>query len=244
MSKMSYDARYVVSDDVVHRVQEILGLTILASIVVHIRPVSILSTPSAHKDMFALALSLTIGWTFNICRYLELYFFGQGQTKCIRGSAMVEMRNSSVSLIMCIIATVLAGKEFFHGDNDETMVTDSHRFLAETADDIYNNQTADSTFNSSSLNVTTYASSDTTVNDRPIIFLLCSPLLYTCLMIVQVVILFPNDGSHKNFGTSLLVLAYPFIVGHFYWSVPLRPHGSTLTVSYFGLSLPSQKSYR
>ena len=201
---MSYDARYVVSDDLFHRVQEILGLTILASIVVHIRPVSILSTPSAHKDMFALALSLSIGWTFNIGRYLELYFFGQGQTKCIRGSALVEIRNSSISLIMCIIATVLAGNEFYHGDK---ISSDSHRFLAETGD-VYN-QTADSSAyyssssNSSSPSTTLYSTSDTAENDRPIIFLLCSPLLYTCIMVVQVVLLFPNDGSHKNFGTSL-----------------------------------------
>jgi hypothetical protein len=208
MAKMSYDARFVVSDDLFHRLQEILGLSILASIVVHIRPVSILSNLATRSEMFAFSLSVTCGWAFTISRYLELYFFGQGQPNSIRGSSFYEMRNSSVGFFLSLAATILAAKECFGGDGSTDY--NSHRLLADTTtvdvDHSSYNQTSDygsSSSNSESPNVALYVP-DTTHN-WPVILILCSSAVYMGIFFVQVVFLFPNDGSHKNFGAFFLV---------------------------------------
>jgi len=205
---MGYDSRFVMSDDLVHRFQEVIGLTIMAAIVVHIRPVSVLSNPSTYSDMFALSLSLMIGWIFHIARYLELYFLGQGQKQTIRGYCRIEIRNALFGLIMCLVATILAGNAYFGSNGDGDDDENHRRFLAETSTattdkDVYSNQT----------NITNdyypdkgyggdTSSSSSSSTDQPIILVFCSSALYTGIFLFTVLFMFPNDGSYKNFGTS------------------------------------------
>ena len=77
--KTYYDGRYVVGDDLYHRIFEVIHLSALASTVVHIRTVDVLSHPSDHFAPFGLCLSLAISKLLFLIRQIEVYFAGVGQ---------------------------------------------------------------------------------------------------------------------------------------------------------------------
>jgi hypothetical protein len=175
MQKMAFDARFVVEDDLLHSVIELLGLTILASIVVHIRPVSSLND-SGSMNMFLLSLSVSCSWLFHMGRYLELYLAGKGQTDVIQMNAKKVLRMGSVGLGFCAAATIISGMDYFGNDDDED---DHRRGLAAVAE----------------------PASSSSSSDLPIWLLLAAPVIDYCIQFVTVVFLFPNDGSHKKFST-------------------------------------------
>lgn len=216
---MAYDARFVVSDDVFHRAVEILGLVALASAVVHIRPVEILKDPEHYIDEFALALSLTFGWLYNAARIAELYFFGEGQRAVIQNSALREARLSLLGLVFCLVATILAGQDYFErNDND-----DGHRRLA-TEEDEYTNSTDGGYAVNDAYGYESSSSSEK--SDLVIWLILAAPVSHYVVMFIQVVVLFPSDGSHKQFSKSATdrthhdIYSYP----NLFW--PLRSHSN------------------
>eukprot|EP00339_Tiarina_fusa_P022076 CAMPEP_0117012746 /NCGR_PEP_ID=MMETSP0472-20121206/10660_1 /TAXON_ID=693140 ORGANISM="Tiarina fusus, Strain LIS" /NCGR_SAMPLE_ID=MMETSP0472 /ASSEMBLY_ACC=CAM_ASM_000603 /LENGTH=624 /DNA_ID=CAMNT_0004715891 /DNA_START=29 /DNA_END=1903 /DNA_ORIENTATION=+ len=119
-----YDARFVVMDDMYHRVTFVAFLCALASAVVHIRPVDILSQPSKYIDAFALYLSLSVLTLIGIIREAELYFFGKGEKEAIQTAALRGINFSLINFSLNLAATIVAGTEYFGTDGD-------HRLLAE-----------------------------------------------------------------------------------------------------------------
>jgi hypothetical protein len=124
VTQTTFDGRFVVMDDMYHRVTFVAFLCALASAVVHIRPVDILSQPSKYIDAFALYLSLTALALIAIVREAELYFFGKGEREPIQTSALQGIKFSLINFSLNLAATVIAGKEYFGTDG-------GHRLLAE-----------------------------------------------------------------------------------------------------------------
>lgn len=194
---MGYDARYVVSDDLVHRFQEIISYVILASVVVHIRPLGRLENSTKYMDMFDLALSLTVSWAFHAIKFLELYFFGQGQRTSIQGSAFKELKLCCIGFGLCLTAAIMSGMDHFGSSSGGADDVDGQRLLAEadTSKESAYNTTDDYTDESNYATASYYPTTNV-----PIILILCAPVVHYVSLFVQVIFLFPNDGSHKNFG--------------------------------------------
>jgi hypothetical protein len=186
IQKMGFDARFVVADDLFHRLLELLGLAILASIVVHIRPVSSLENNNS-MNTFALSLSVTLSWLFYMGRILELYWMGQGQKHVIQASSLKYLKTALVGFSFCLAATIVSGLNYFGEEDDYESTTTTTRGLAAAESNVTAYDTS-------------YASSNKT-SDLPIWLLLGAPVLDYCISFVTVVFLFPNDGSHKQFST-------------------------------------------
>jgi hypothetical protein len=170
--RMIYDGRFVVGDDLFHRLAEIAGLVALASTIVHIRPASILSNASDNVDMFAFCLSLTSCQFLMLLRFVELYFWGIGEGTVLKSMAVKEGMIVSVIFFLTLAASVVAGVEFY-GNDDE----DNHRMLAEAA-------------------TATPSSVETT--NVPIWLCLMSFVSFNLITTLRLVFLMPSDGSHTK----------------------------------------------
>ena len=179
--KTYYDGRFVVGDDLYHRLAEIAGLLALASAVVHIRPVDILSHPSEHVDMFGFCVSMVIAELLSIFRRFELYFTGIGERSTLKRLAVMEVLMLLVGLLFYLVGAVVSGLEYFGKDNDGA--TDRQRVLASTEE---------------------YPAYETSTTNIPILLCLLSPTIRFAINSVRVIFLFPNDGSHKKFSECYL----------------------------------------
>mmetsp|Transcript_8471 Transcript_8471/g.14026 ORF Transcript_8471/g.14026 Transcript_8471/m.14026 type:complete len:587 (+) Transcript_8471:76-1836(+) len=190
--KMYYDSRFVVGDDIFHRVFEAITFLVGAGGIVHIGPVEVMSNPREHPDMFAFALVLTVFSFMNFFGYLEVYFFGVGQPKVLK---QVTLRDSLTRILpfgLNLAATVIAGVEYFingaggrdekeeggYADTAYDEKDDDHRILAAGAAD---------------------PSEEAYVNDLPIYLCFGAYWAFFALLVLAVQFLFPRDGSHKNF---------------------------------------------
>jgi hypothetical protein len=128
---MYYDSRFFTRDDMWHRFYELAGLVVLATAVLHIRPVSILSDSGNNIDMFAYCLSIAIGNCLAIGRMVEILISVEGEP-----AAKVVARRDIVlilgSTFFFVAAAVVAGVKYYATD------TDGHdRFLAAASEAPY-----------------------------------------------------------------------------------------------------------
>jgi hypothetical protein len=147
-------------------------LVILATAVLHIRSVTIMSDISGQVSMFAFALSLLLDRVYATIRYSEVYFFGVGHREGLKGS----VRKLSIPRILAttgyLAATVVAGVAYFGGSQG------GERRMAES---------------SASAAAGGYGTSNIPI-------WLCfvayvgSLLAYT----IEIQFLYPKDGSHKE----------------------------------------------
>jgi hypothetical protein len=191
--KMGYDARFVVEDDLYHRFFEIAALAALASAVVHIRPVEILSDPSHHLAMFGFSLSMVVAQVLQILRYVELYFAGKGERQVLKTLSKREVGMLTMLLVLQIAATVIAGMAYFGKDHDDRL-----RSLAEVA------ATTASTTEYEGETSNYEAATETSVTNVPIWLSLLVPVSYWAVLTFRVIFLFPNDGSHKKMSKWLI----------------------------------------
>jgi hypothetical protein len=70
--KLFYDSRFYVLDDVWHRGYEITMLTALATVVLHIKPVAVLSHPTQTMDMFVYCVGLCVAYFLALGRLVEI----------------------------------------------------------------------------------------------------------------------------------------------------------------------------
>jgi hypothetical protein len=181
--KCYYDARFVVGDDLYHRLAEIAGLAAVASAVVHIRSVDILSNPSEHVAMFGYCLSMSIVDIMIVMRFAEIYFFGIGERSTLQHLALREGLALFVGVLFYLAGAIVAGLEFF--GKDDSTANDDVRGLAEAEGEYASTESGEV----SSTNI-------------PILLCLASMLMRVTVQTVRIVVLSPNDGSHKNFGES------------------------------------------
>ena len=204
--KMYYDARFVVGDDIFHRIFEACLFLVGAGGIVHIGTVDIMSNPRDYPDMFAFALVLTAFSFINITGYLEVYFFGHGQPEVLKKVTSRESLGRLLPFSLNLAATIIAGIEYFvngagsYGDENEeagyvnTNATyndkdDDHRLLA--GDAVYSTD------------------GEVYINDVPIYLCLTAYVSYITLVMLMVHFFYPRDGSHKK---STIPLNIAFII--------------------------------
>jgi hypothetical protein len=129
--KTLYDAKFFTYEDVVHRVFSVAVVVVLASVVLHIRPVKVLSNPSDNIDPFALSLSLLLANVLSAWRYVEVFLIGYvGQH-----AALVVARREAIQkvcpIILLLTASIYSGIKFYGRSGQPN---DDHRLLAEDVD--------------------------------------------------------------------------------------------------------------
>jgi hypothetical protein len=112
--RLWYDARYVHDDDLVHRVGELLILVILATAVLHIRSVSIMSDPS-QPSMFAFCIAMLLDRVYAFCRYAEVFFLGVGD-EGLKGSVTRLALPRGLGFAGYLAATIVSGLAYYGQD--------------------------------------------------------------------------------------------------------------------------------
>lgn len=172
-----YDARFYTGDDLWHHCIEVISLCVLATAVLHIRSVAVLSNPTEKRDMFVLCLSLTMGKFLSAGRYLEMLVWVEGQPVA-KVCARREIIMMTPILVFSMTATIYAGLQYDP--------VGGHRFLAGGESSPYS-----------------YESKSPTTN-IPIILLLSGGLTYTAAITFFIFTL-PSGGRHKEVTVPLNV---------------------------------------
>jgi hypothetical protein len=184
MDKMSFDSRYVFEDDLFHRVFQISILVVLATAVLHIRSVDVMSHPATHISMFVFSILLVLSKALVVARSIEIYWFGLGQTKILKIVAVRDMRRVVISGSMYLAAAIVAGMEYCGNQGQDS--GSARRGLADAAvveDEIY-----DAYESSTSLGV----------NHIPIALCLAGYWFEQILFAVFLIFFSPTGGLHKE----------------------------------------------
>ena len=148
-NKMYFDARYYVKDDIFHRCFQVAILVPLATAVLHIRPVSILSDPKNNVDMFAFSLSILIGYVLALVRLIEIMVCAKIGTEGLYPEAFFSTRRDTIWMLVPTIfyaaATIYSAVQHYGSSSsdgyslaaDDNYTKDDHRVLAETANTSY-----------------------------------------------------------------------------------------------------------
>jgi len=141
--KMFYYARYYVGDDIFHRCFEIAVLVPLATAVLHIRPVSVLSDLENNVDMFAFSLSILVGYLLALVRFFEVTVCARIGTEGLFPEALFASRRDSlwmsVPTAFYAVATIYSAIQHYGSSDDGdysadgNYTEDDHRVLAEAA---------------------------------------------------------------------------------------------------------------
>ena len=186
--KTYYDGRYVVGDDLFHRFFEVAHLVALALVVVHIRPIEILSSPDKYVDAFGLCISLAITKFLFFIREIEVYFFGVGERQLLERAIKGDATPTLLITLLFVAAAIVTGLEFFDTGSDS-----SHRRGLAGAEEETGDGYAYETKKSSE------------PNDIPIYIILAAELLRWIIIGIRFV-LAPSDGSHKKYGKLVFLL--------------------------------------
>jgi len=168
--KTYFEARFSHGDDLYHRLQNLGLLGLLATAVVHIRPVKYLSNVAGEVSMFTFCLAILWERTFVLATWLEVYFLGVGQKENIRHVSKNHIVGVLIPTAFYFCAMVLAAHDYFQDD-------DKHRLLA--AEESYDKD-------------------EKQVNHIPIILVLTGSLAYLLYTAVVVIFVRPSGGEHRR----------------------------------------------
>ena len=115
---MNYDSRYYTLDDTFHRGYELCILIALATAILHIRPVNILSNSRENIDMFIFSLSVGIANVLCIGRAVEVYFNVIGE-KAAKSASIREIIWFSPPIIFYTTAAILSGLKYYSSDHHQ-----------------------------------------------------------------------------------------------------------------------------
>jgi hypothetical protein len=193
IDKTYYDAKFVVEDDIFHRLFELVFFVVLATAVLHIQPVDIMSNGAEHVAIFAFCLVVLIANILNLARSGELYCFASGAV--VNGRKVVQEESKRLLqinlpyVLLILAATVIAGMEFFGSDSSSSSIevypvktegNYSHRVLASTSKSSY------------------AASEEHKSSDLPICLILAGYTVRVIILSVNVIFLAPSGGKHKE----------------------------------------------
>lgn len=140
--------------------------------------------------MFLFSLALALGSALSMYRYVESYFFGKGQEGVIKQCSIRDIRHCFIPFAFYLAATIVSGIQYYSNDEssnytdtnstEASTYSDGHRFVAEGTG-------------------ASYATSSYKTTNIPIILCLCGPIVLHAMQCVTVILLFPNDGSHKKY---------------------------------------------
>jgi hypothetical protein len=151
-------------------------LVILATAVLHIRSVTIMSDISGQVSMFAFALSLLLDRVYATIRYSEVYVFGVGHREGLKGSVLKLTRPRIVATAGYLAAAIVAGVAYFgSSESNERRMAES----SAAADD------------------SAVAASHGTSN-VPIWLCFLGYVASIIAYTIEIQFFFPRDGSHKG----------------------------------------------
>lgn len=119
-----FEARYIECHDVYHRCFHVSFYLIVATAVLHIRPVEVLSKPSLHVDMFLFSLSCVLANLFHMARYIEVILFGIGDEPACKNDSKRQVYFKLVPTVFYLVATVIAGLEYYRNDGSDESTND------------------------------------------------------------------------------------------------------------------------
>lgn len=166
-------SRFVTEDDLFHRALQICSLVILATSVLHIRPVKVMSNASQEISMFVFCLCIVLDSVLEACKSAEEYFLGVGHKVGIQNASLVQLYNTGLSLLFYIPALVVSAVEFF----PRTSPSGDGRLLAGDSQE----------------EKLSYATTNV-----PIILLLAGVWTTKIYFALRVVLCFPKNGRHKE----------------------------------------------
>mmetsp|Transcript_8215 Transcript_8215/g.10734 ORF Transcript_8215/g.10734 Transcript_8215/m.10734 type:complete len:577 (+) Transcript_8215:116-1846(+) len=143
MNKMYYASRFYVVDDIFHRLFEVASLVPLASAVLHIRTVPILSDQEHNVDMFAFSLCITIAHAFTLARSVEIItcqklFHTDGLYEEAYRNSRRDLVSVGVPTLFHLAAAIYSGTQYYgynEGDDGSPKYAGESRTLAAAADD-------------------------------------------------------------------------------------------------------------
>ena len=177
--KTNNDSRFVLlTDDLFHRLFELALLIILAVAVLNIRTVGEMSDPLT-GNTFYFCLMLTLERVFTFLRYVEIYYKGVGQQPAVRKSALIWMKSTITLFVFYLVATILAGLDYFHAQEQQQHQTDT------------------SSSSEAGTNLSSYTS-----RHIPIAICLAGNVTSTMIFCIQIICFFPKSGQHKQMYVS------------------------------------------
>lgn len=178
LDKMYYDSRFYTRDDLWHRFCDVGLLVTLATAVLFIRSVEVLSNPREHKDIFAFCLAVVIASGFSLIRYVEIMIGCEGQPVA-KVAAWRDFRIKLIPFSLQLAAMSVAAYEHYgeHDDYSKEEATDDHRVLAEP-------------------------SSSYPTTDVPIWLLLASGLSFIVTSVILILTM-PGGGKHKEISVPM-----------------------------------------
>jgi hypothetical protein len=199
--KVLYSARFVLhDDDFYHRFLETILFVIVSFAILHISPISILQDCHHHPDMFALCLVTAIFSFLTMVVYLEIYFFGVGQTSILK---RVSIRDISIRLLpffLQLSAAIVAGSAYFRPTqvSEQSPGANSKFLRLMTQREIVHDH-------GKTRNLSTYTQSESTLyqDDTPIYLLLAAVISHYITFVISVQVMLPSDGSHKQYTVPL-----------------------------------------
>lgn len=131
---MFFLSRFFYREDVVHRLFEVVTLVAMATAVLHIRSVPIMSHPEKDVDMFAYCLSIAVSAVLGWLRSVEVILCQRRGCRGLHPEAVkVAQRDliwTGIPICFFITATIYQGIQTY--GNDESTSSKPHRLLAET----------------------------------------------------------------------------------------------------------------
>jgi hypothetical protein len=137
LQKLVYDARFYVGDDLSHRFYEVAVFLAIASSILHIGPVSVLSHPAESPEMFAFSVSLTVGYFLAIGRFVEVCVCQRLGCKGLYPEAFAAALHNSTTflppLALYTAATIYSGVQYYSYANSHSDYSSSSGYLNDTA---------------------------------------------------------------------------------------------------------------
>lgn len=190
--KMYFDSRFFTRDDMWHRIYEFAVLVVLATAVLHIRPVSILSDSENNIDMFAYCISIAIGNFLAIGRMVEIMISVEGEpvAKVVARRDLILLLGSTSFFVAA--AVVSGGKYFGRDDYISSYATN------ETYPEDGGNDTANYTDNRDRFLAETSEYKPVDHFDTPVWLVLVGSLMNNVTLVVVVMFCIPTGGGQKK----------------------------------------------
>ena len=192
--KVAIHCRFIVEDDILHRILKAIELLVLATAVLHIRPKKYMSDLEHDFSMFGFALTMTISRILYLLQNVELYYFAVGQRPAIQQAAKgLFSRYLLIETVFFAAATALAGYYYYFANGEDGSIEKSanhsaygsdssshHRDLAAVEED--DTSTADGS----------------SYKDAPIWIMLAGHIASVLCMQITILCCFPTGGRHKE----------------------------------------------
>ena len=115
--KVVYSSRFAPDDNFFHRGLEILHLCVLGTIVQHIRSVKIMSHPSVYPDTMIFAFAIFLDCAMELWKQADVVHNVEGGPEAVH-HAKDDFDRKRVSAVVFLLASVLAGYEYFFVNNN------------------------------------------------------------------------------------------------------------------------------